>query len=188
MRGGSLADRIDRTGPLSLEAAVRACLQVAAGLEALHELRLVHRDLKPANVLLDERESARITDFGIVKDKDASVLTRVGETVGSLDYMAPEQIRGLEVTALTDVYALGCLTYECIAGEPPFADSQDLDILWAHLRDEPSDPCAGRDDLPNDLNWAVKSALAKEPTKRPSSPMAYAHMVQVAAGVSHLSP
>lgn len=188
VQGGSLADKIHREGPLPLEAAVRACLQIAAGLEAIHELKLVHRDLKPANVLLDDEQSARITDFGLVKDKDASVLTKAGQTLGSLDYMAPEQIRGHEVTSLTDIYALACVMCECISGEPPFADRQGMQILWAHLQDEVPDPCTGRKDLPKDLSWAILSGLAKEPSKRPPSAMAYARVVQFAAGVPPMSP
>jgi serine/threonine protein kinase len=186
--GGSLAEKIKREGPLPLEPTVRVCLQIASGLEAIHKLKLVHRDLKPANVMLDEQQSARITDFGLVKDRDASVLTRAGQTLGSMDYMAPEQIRGLEVTALTDIYALGCVMCECISGGPPFADRRGMQILWGHLQDEPPDPCAGRDEVPKDLSWAIRSALAKEPQKRPSSAMAYARMVQVAAGLSTMSP
>jgi serine/threonine protein kinase len=188
IQGGSLADKIQHDGPLPLESAVRTCLQTASGLEAIHELKLVHRDLKPANVLLDDEQSAKITDFGLVKDKDASVLTKAGQTLGSLDYMAPEQIRGHEVTPLTDVYALGCLMCECISGEPPFADRHGMQILWAHLQDEMPDPCASRPDVPKDLSWAIRSALAKEPSRRPPSAMAYARMVQLAAGVPPMSP
>jgi serine/threonine protein kinase len=186
--GGSLQGRIDREGPLELEAAVMLCLQVAKGLDALHSQRVVHRDLKPANVLFDENGSAYITDFGLAKDRDASALTKSGTSVGSFDYMAPEQIRAQEVTPVTDVYSLGCLMHECLCGEPPFADREGAQILRAHLRDDPPDVCARRDDLPKDVGWAVARALEKDPARRPPSATAYAHMVQVAAGVPPLSP
>ncbi len=186
--GGTLKERIDREGPLALEAAVLVCLQVAKGLDALHAVHLVHRDLKPGNILLDEGDDAHIADFGLAKDRDASVLTKSGTSVGSFDYMAPEQIRGEQVTPVSDVYALGCVMYECLCGEPPFGDRDGMQVLWAHLRDTAPDACATRADAPADLGWAVARALEKEPERRPPSATAYARMVQVAAGVPPLSP
>jgi serine/threonine protein kinase len=188
IEGGNLQDRIDREGKLELEATVKLCLEVAKGLGALHSEELVHRDLKPANILLDDGQHAFITDFGLAKDRDASALTEPGQAVGSMDYMAPEQIRGDEVGPHTDTYALGCVMYECLAGEPPFAKKEGMQILWAHLRDDPGDPCADRDDVPDDVSWAVTRALEKDVGARPPSPTAYARMVQVAAGVPPLSP
>jgi serine/threonine protein kinase len=189
IRGGSLQEKLEREGTLGLEAAVSLCLQVAKGLGALHAHGLIHRDLKPANILLDERGCAFVADFGLAKDLEASLLTQPGQAVGSLDYMAPEQIRGEEVGPATDVYALGCVMFECLAGRPPFADRQGtMKILWAHLRDEPADPCIGRADVPKDVAWAVLRALEKDAAQRPPSATAYARMVQAAAGVPPLSP
>ncbi len=186
--GGSLQEKIERTGTIDLEETVTLALQISRGLAALHEDGLIHRDLKPANVLLDEEGSAFVTDFGLAKDRDASVLTNPGQAVGSMDYMAPEQIRGEEVGPPADVYSLGCLMYECLVGEPPFADRQGMQILWAHLQDEPPDLAEKRPEVPKDVSWAVLRGLEKEASKRPPSPMAYARMVQVAAGVPPLSP
>src|SRR5207244_9794946 len=119
---------------------------------------------------------------------DASVLTKPGQALGSMDYMAPEQIRGQKVSPATDIYALGCVMNQCICGEPPFADRQGMRILWAHLQDEPPDPCASRTDMPKDLGWAITRALEKDPARRPPSATAYARIIQVAAGVQPLSP
>ena len=188
IRGGTLQDKIEREGTIDLEEAVTLCLQIAKGLAALHEEHLIHRDLKPANILLDEAGSAYVTDFGLAKDRDASVLTKPGQAVGSMDYMAPEQIRGQEVNAAADVYSLGCVMFECLVGQPPFADREGMQILWAHLQDEPPDPCAERPEVPKDVGWAVLRGLEKEADRRPPSPTAYARMVQVAAGVPPLSP
>jgi serine/threonine protein kinase len=179
--GGSLEDRIRQHGQLDLAFAVDVCTQVADGLDAMHAVGLIHRDVKPGNILLDERDKAYITDFGLMKDRDASVLTRAGQALGSMDYMAPEQIRGDEVTAQTDVYALGCVVYECLVGRPPFADRQGMRILWAHLQDEPPDPRAARPELSGDVAWALLRALEKEPERRPETATAYAHMVRIAA-------
>jgi serine/threonine protein kinase len=187
--GGSLQERLEREDVLELEAAVKLCLEVAKGIGALHTHGLVHRDLKPANILLDEDGRSFVADFGLTKDPEASLITQPGQAVGSLDYMAPEQIRGEEVGPATDVYALGCVMFECLAGRPPFGDRQGtMKILWAHLQDEPADPCANRTDTPKDVCWAVLRALEKDPESRPATATAYARMVQVAAGVPPLSP
>jgi serine/threonine-protein kinase len=179
--GGSLEDRIKRETRLDLNTTVDLCTQVADGLDALHAEGLIHRDVKPGNILLDGEGKAYITDFGLMKDREASVLTRPGQALGTMDYMAPEQIRGEEVTAQSDVYALGCVMIECLSGAPPFADRQGMRILWAHLQEDPPDPSAGRDDVPPDVGWAITRALEKEPEKRPPTATAYAHMVRIAA-------
>jgi serine/threonine-protein kinase len=179
--GGSLEHRIQRDGPLPLPFILDICTQVADGLDAMHSEGLIHRDVKPGNILLDASDKAYITDFGLMKDREASVLTRPGQALGSMDYMAPEQIRGEEVTARSDVYALGCVMCECLSGKPPFADRQGMRILWAHLQEEPPDPLAGRSDVAADVSWAILRALEKEPEMRPPTATAYAHMVRVAA-------
>jgi serine/threonine-protein kinase len=179
--GGSLETRIANHGPLPLPFALDVCTQVADGLDAMHSHGLIHRDVKPGNILLDESDKAYITDFGLMKDREASVLTRPGQALGSMDYMAPEQIRGEEVTARSDVYSLGCVMCECLSGKPPFADRDGMRILWAHLQEEPPDPLAGRDDVPADVSWAILRALEKEPPMRPPTATAYAHMVRIAA-------
>ncbi|MEA2473121.1 MAG: serine/threonine protein kinase, bacterial [Thermoleophilaceae bacterium] len=184
IRGGSLAARLRATGRLEVGAFVTLCLQVASGLDALHRAGMVHRDVKPENILLDEAGSAHVADFGLVKNREGSVLTKPGQTVGSVDYMAPEQIRGEEVTAATDTYALGCVAYECLVGSPPFADRQGMRIMWAHLQDEAPDPCSARPDLPLRLGLAVRMALQKEPGSRPPTATAYARMIQAGAGVA----
>jgi len=181
--GGSLDERITRQGPLPLPEVVRVCLEVAAGLDAMHRADLVHRDVSPHNIMLDAQGRAYVADFGLAKDREAStVLTRLGQAIGKVDYMAPEQIRGEEVDGRADVYGLGCVAFECLSGSPPFADRKGMQVMWAHLRDEPPDPCAGREDAPAELAWAVTRALAKEPEKRPATPTAYARMLQIASG------
>ena len=177
IRGGSLADKLDRVGTLEIDVAIRICAEVASGLDALHEAQLFHRDVKPANVLLDEAETAYITDFGLAKDSQGSLLTRPGQALGSLDYMAPEQIRGEQVSAASDVYGLGCVMYECLAGQPPFADRQGMRVMWAHLQDDPPDPSAANPGLPPALCDALLCALQKEPQERPSSATEFAEIL-----------
>jgi serine/threonine protein kinase len=167
---GTLEERLQETGPLDLATASRICSQVASGLDALSDAGMIHRDVKPANILLDEEGNAYITDFGLSKDTRGTVLTRPGQALGSLDYMAPEQIRAEAVSAATDVYALGCVLCECLSGAPPFADRTGMHVLWAHLQDDPPDPCAGRGDLPPEVRTIILSALEKNPARRPQSP------------------
>jgi serine/threonine protein kinase len=181
VRGGSLAEKIDRLGRLSIPDAVTMVTEVGGGLNAIHEVGLVHRDVKPANILLDEQGVCYITDFGLAKDSQASNLTRPGQAVGSLDYMAPEQIRAEEVGPATDVYGLGCVMYCALTGQPPFADKSGMGVLWAHLQEEPPDPRNLRDELPEPLVAAVLAGLAKDPEDRPSSTVDYAAAIEAAA-------
>jgi serine/threonine protein kinase len=179
--GTSLDAKIKQEGQLDVQIALRICTDVAAGLEALWAAGMVHRDVKPANILISESGQGYITDFGLAKDTQGSLLTLPGQALGSMDYMAPEQIRGEEVNAASDIYALGCVMYESLCGKPPFADVQGMRILWAHLQDPPPDPRGIRPDLSPELTQALMTALEKEADKRPSSAGEYARMLAAAA-------
>ena len=169
VRGRTLEDRLAKEGPLTLEDLVRVVAHVASGLDALHAAGIVHRDVKPSNVILDAAGAANLTDFGLAKGRAYTVLTKPGMVMGTLDYLAPEMLRGSEATPASDIYALGCLTYECTAGRAPFADKSMFELASAHLNVEPPDPCANRTDAPKGLSWAILQGLAKEPEKRPPS-------------------
>jgi serine/threonine protein kinase len=179
--GRSLAQRIEADGPLAPSEIRRLALHVAAGLDALHGKGLVHRDVKPSNIMLRADDgAAMVTDFGLAKGRAYTVLTKPGQVVGTLDYLAPELIKGSTASPASDVYALGCTVYECVAGRPPFAAKSVFQVGLAHLEEEPPDPAVDRDDVPYALAWAVLQALAKEPERRPPSAMAYARMVAAA--------
>lgn len=179
---GNLASRIKRQRKLELDFTLQVCEQVASGLDALHAAGLIHRDVKPANILLDGDGVAYITDFGLAKDSQGSLLTRPGQALGSIDYMAPEQIRSDTVGPTTDVYALGCVVFECLTGAPPFADrSGTRVVLWAHLQDAPTDPCELRPDIPPELGAVVIQALDKDARRRPQSATELARLLRQAA-------
>jgi YVTN family beta-propeller protein len=130
----------------------------------------VHRDVKPSNVLIAEaagREHCYLADFGLTKRTGSlSGVTAAGEVVGTLEYVAPEQITGGELDERSDVYSLGCVLYECLAGQPPFAKATDVALLWAHVHEEPQPPSKLRPELPRELDAVCTRALAKEPGRR----------------------
>jgi serine/threonine protein kinase len=180
--GGSLADRVEKSGALSLEETVRLLAGAAAGIDALHSAGLVHRDIKGANILLDG-DTPYVSDFGLAKDSQASNLTRPGQALGSLDYMSPEQIRGEDVSPATDIYALGCVMYEVLTGTPPFGGRPSMRVLFAHLQEAPPDLSAQRNDITPPTARAISRALEKEPEDRPSTATEYITGIARAAGI-----
>ncbi|MDI9887163.1 serine/threonine-protein kinase [Streptomyces sp. HNM0645] len=171
--GLDLRALLDRDGPLPVATAVRIAAQVASALDAAHEHDLVHRDVKPGNVLvakgtdIDHPEHVYLTDFGLTK-KSLSLtgFTTVGEFVGTLDYVAPEQISGRPVDGRCDLYSLACVVYETLAGGPPFQRDEDVALLWAHQYDQPPPLTERRPDIPPGADEVLAKALAKVPDDR----------------------
>jgi serine/threonine protein kinase len=168
--GSDLARRIERQGRLDPADAVRLIFQVGNGLDAIHAAGLVHRDVKPANVLVSGEsgdEHAYITDFGVARNvATKSGLTQTGRFVGTIDYVAPEQIAGGRVDARADVYALGCLLYKMLTGEVPFPREAEAARLYAHLNDPPPAPSTIAPDVSMALDDVVARAMEKEPGDR----------------------
>ncbi len=165
--GADLRTVVRAVGPLSPERAAHVVAQVAAALDAAHARGVVHRDVKPANVLLDADDHVYLTDFGLAKRIDSgSRQTRAGGWVGTLGYVAPEQIRGNGVDARTDVYALGCVLFHALTATSPFARDSDEATLWAHLNDAPPDAAAIVPGVPAASAAVVARALAKDPADR----------------------
>ncbi|MEU7066756.1 serine/threonine-protein kinase [Streptomyces sp. NPDC046161] len=171
--GQDLRALLDRTGPLPVGAAARIAGQVASALDAAHAHDLVHRDVKPGNILVaegtdsDHPEYVYLTDFGLTK-KSLSLtgFTSVGQFVGTLDYVAPEQISGKPVDGRCDVYSLGCVVQEMLTGAPPFQRDEDMALLWAHQFDQPPAVTSRRPDLPAAVDEVLGKALAKSPEQR----------------------
>jgi serine/threonine protein kinase len=172
VEGEDLRALVQREGPLPPERALALVGQVAAALDAAHARGLVHRDVKPGNILLvgGDRESpphVYLTDFGLTKRADShSGLTVTGQFVGTIEYVAPEQIEGKDVDARTDVYALGCVLFETLAGAPPFQTEQDAAMLWAHLTQPPPRISERRPGLPVALDDVLARAMAKAREER----------------------
>ena len=170
--GADVRTLLDTEGPLPAWRAVGIAAQVASALDTAHDRGLVHRDVKPANMLRDRSTGPRaehvyLSDFGLSKTALAGVaLTATGQLVGTLDYVAPEQIENRPVDGRADLYALACATFEMLAGAPPFNRDQSLAVLWAQLSEPPPPLTARRPDLPAAVNQVMTRALAKSPGAR----------------------
>ena len=162
--GDDLRTLVRRSGALPPERAAWIVGQVAAALDAAHAAGLVHRDVKPANVLLDRDDHVYLTDFGLTKGEISEGATRPGHWVGTLDFVAPEQIRGERIDARADVYGLGCLLYYALSSQPPFARGSDEAKLWAHLSEPPPRP--SENGAPQVFDDVIERALAKLPDSR----------------------
>ena len=163
VRGESLADMLSRKGSLDERLALDVLEQAAHGLSIIHRMGLVHRDIKPGNLLITESGQVKITDFGIAKAAEAVPLTRTGMVVGTAQYVSPEQAQGRDVSAATDVYSLGVVGYEMLAGHRPFSGDTSVSVAIAHINQAP--PA-----LPTTVSAQAREligiALRKDPTQR----------------------
>jgi serine/threonine-protein kinase len=165
--GPSLQTLLWARGSLSLDETARIAEQIGAALDAAHAAGLVHRDVKPANILLAEAgDYAYLCDFGLAKRADVRDVTRTGFFLGTVDYCAPEQIRGEPVDGGADVYSLGCVVFHCLAGEPPFRRGSELAVADAHLHEPPPVLSSVRAGLPRTVDDALAAAMAKDPARR----------------------
>jgi DNA-binding beta-propeller fold protein YncE len=181
VEGEDLRARVRATGQLRPADAARIVAQTGGALDAAHARGLVHRDVKPANVLLGAGDHAYLTDFGLTKRvASESGTTQAGGWVGTLGYVAPEQIRGERVDARVDVYALGCVLVHLLTGRAPFLRSGDEATLWAHLNDEPPGEADG---VPAAFVPVVRRALAKQPADRFPSAGDLGRAALAAAGI-----
>jgi ABC-type transport system substrate-binding protein/streptogramin lyase len=170
VKGSDLRRIIQREGSLDSTRAIELVRQVAEALDAAHAAGLVHRDVKPANILVgahEGKERAYVCDFGLARHvSSVSSLTSDRGFVGTIDYVPPEQIEGGEIDRRADVYSLGCVLFECLAGERPFDRDSELSVLFAHLN-EPAPPITDfRPELPQALDGVFEIALAKSPDDR----------------------
>jgi WD40 repeat protein/tRNA A-37 threonylcarbamoyl transferase component Bud32 len=175
VEGRDLRGRLQH-GRLDPGEATGILAQVASALDAAHARGLVHRDVKPSNVLLDTgarpdgSDHVYLADFGLTRRVSEEVgIGEDGHLMGTIDYVAPEQIAGEEIDGRADVYSLGCVLYQCLVGQPPFRRDSDIAVVFAHLETEPPPPSAARPELPAALDAVIARALAKEPAERYAS-------------------
>jgi tRNA A-37 threonylcarbamoyl transferase component Bud32 len=187
--GGDVRALVSRLGPLDATRASNIITQVASALDAAHSAGLVHRDVKPGNMLIGvvagsgSPDHVYLADFGLSKQSLASGgLTAAGQFLGTLDYIAPEQIEGRPVDGRTDLYGLACAAFEMLSGAPPFRRDQSLALMWAQLSEPPPPLSSRRADLPPPVDHVLARALAKSPDDRYETCLDFAAALRAACG------
>jgi serine/threonine protein kinase/DNA-binding beta-propeller fold protein YncE len=190
VRGGDVRTLLDRVGPLPPARATEIISQVASALDAAHGHGLVHRDVKPANMLLDvsagtdRPDHVYLSDFGLSKQALASSgITSTGQFLGTLDYVAPEQIEGRPVDGRADLYALACAAFELLSGAPPFKRDEGLAVVYAQLSEPPPSLSARRSGLAPAIDRVMTRAMAKSPADRYQSGREFAAAMREAFGL-----
>ena len=197
--GSDLATLLEREGRLEPARAMAIMTQVASALDAAHTRGLVHRDVKPANILLaaaapGASSHCYLCDFGLIKqvgtEQAFSALTATDQFVGTIPYVAPEQIEGREVDGRTDVYALGCVLFHCLTGSVPYQGENDVEVVFAHLREPPPSISSRLPGLPVAMDAVIARAMAKGKEDRYPSCSALVAAIdkQVGAGARRLAP
>ncbi len=164
--GEPLSTLLGREGALSAERTLDIVAQAALALQAAHDSGVVHRDVKPGNLLVRPDGVVKVTDFGIARVVNAAPVTQTGLVVGTAQYLSPEQAAGRPLTAASDVYSLGAVAYECLAGQPPFTGDGPVAVALAHINAEPPALPAS---VPIPVRDLVMTALEKDPRRRPTS-------------------
>jgi serine/threonine-protein kinase len=165
VEGETLANRIARA-PISTAEAVNYAEQILSALSYAHAHNIIHRDIKPANMMLTPQGAVKLMDFGIARSGTDGSLTSTGTTLGSLNYMPPEQVRGESADARSDIYSFGVSLYELLTGKLPFHGDSQYSLMTAHLNQEPQPPINLRADVPPELNQIILMAMAKDPADR----------------------
>jgi len=166
VEGMSLKQMIRREGPFDVELAYTIMSQVCLGLDAAHRVGVVHRDVKPQNILITENLGVKIVDLGLARHLGGKSVSQTGVIMGTPDYMSPEQVRGRNVDARSDIYSLGVVMYEMFTGKLPFTGDSSVAVLLAHLRQVPESPMRLRSDLPPWVSYMILKAMAKKPSQR----------------------
>ncbi|QDT56359.1 Serine/threonine-protein kinase StkP [Caulifigura coniformis] len=167
--GGTLESELQRRGRISWEMVINYGEQICKALAAAHTKGVVHRDIKPSNFLVTPEGQLKLSDFGLATMQASRKITQAGKTAGTFLYMAPEQIRGQEVTPRTDLYALGCMFFELLTGKPPFIGETPAATLHMHLKDVPPRVAPTVLDCPPMLDDLIGRLMEKDPARRPGS-------------------
>jgi eukaryotic-like serine/threonine-protein kinase len=160
-------------GPVPVADAVNYMDQVLGALTYAHHMNVIHRDIKPANMMLTPQGVVKLMDFGVARPGNEAGMTLTGTTLGSLNYMPPEQVKGEGVDARSDLYSVGVSLYEIVTGRLPFRGESNYALMTAQLQEAPPPPISARPDLPKGLNDIILMAMAKEPERRFQSAVAF---------------
>jgi eukaryotic-like serine/threonine-protein kinase len=166
VRGQTLDELIRRFGAMMVERAVPLFCQALDGIDHAHRMGIIHRDIKPANMMLTDSGSIKVMDFGIARVLGSARMTRQGNVVGTIEYMSPEAVRGLEVDARSDVYSLGILLYEMLTGRVPFDSTSEFEMMKMQVEQAPQPPRQFTASIPLEVERAIMRALAKKSQAR----------------------
>jgi serine/threonine protein kinase len=166
VRGVSLDQVIQQRGAIPCAQALPLFCQVLDGIDHAHDFGIIHRDIKPANMMLTQKGTLKVLDFGIARILGTSRMTRAGHLIGTIEYMSPEQVRGQETDARSDIYSLGMLLYELLTGRVPFDSQNEFELMKAQTETMPTPPRQLNPDIPPVVEQAIMRAIAKEPNER----------------------
>ncbi|MDH3890777.1 MAG: protein kinase [candidate division Zixibacteria bacterium] len=183
VEGKELREVMDQ-GPMPVDQAVAICTQICDGLAAAHAAGLVHRDIKPANILIDNSQRVRILDFGLAKEPGDNQLTQVGQAVGTVQYMSPEQGQGIDVDSRSDIFSVGIVFYEMVTGKLPFKKDNMPATIHSIVHEDPAPPSTIMPGLPSSLDNIIKRCLQKATTDRYPSINDFAIALREVAGFS----
>jgi len=168
VEGDTLRDIVRSTGPMSPKRAMEVIADVCAALDFSHRNMIVHRDVKPANVMINKAGAVKVMDFGIARaiSDASSPMTQTAAVIGTAQYLSPEQARGEQVDARSDVYSVGCVLFEILTGEPPFKGDSPVAVAYQHVREDPPLPSSVNPSVPPELDSVILKAMAKNPANR----------------------
>jgi serine/threonine protein kinase/beta-lactam-binding protein with PASTA domain len=166
--GDTLRDIVRAEGPMAPRRAMEVIADVCAALDFSHRNGIVHRDVKPANIMINNAGAVKVMDFGIARAiaDSSSPMTQTAAVIGTAQYLSPEQARGEQVDARSDVYSLGCVLFEILTGEPPFKGDSPVAVAYQHVREDPQLPSLVNDTVPRELDSIILKAMAKNPANR----------------------
>lgn len=166
--GITLRDIIRSEGPMAPRRAMEVIADVCAALDFSHRNGIVHRDIKPANIMINRAGAVKVMDFGIARaiSDSSSPMTQTAAVIGTAQYLSPEQARGEQVDARSDVYSLGCVLFEILTGEPPFKGDSPVAVAYQHVREDPALPSSVNPDIPRELDSVILKAMSKNPANR----------------------
>ena len=166
VKGTPLDNLIESHGSIACEHAIPLFCQMLEGIEHAHGFGIIHRDIKPANMMLTDKGVLKVLDFGIARALGSARLTRAGHLIGTIEYMSPEQVRGFETDARSDIYSLGMVLYEMLTGRVPFQSDSEFELMKAQVEQLPTPPRQFSPNIPEQVEWAILCATEKDPEKR----------------------